>query len=68
MKSKTNYTIAAQKRWAKVSPEERAARMSVVAKQGWKNKTQAERKAHAAIMVQAHKIKARSRKLAINNL
>lgn len=62
MKSKTNYTIAARKRWAKVSPEERAARMSIVAKQGWKKKTQAQRKAHAALMVRAHKSKAELRK------
>lgn len=57
------YSLAAKKRWANIPAEKRTKRMRKVAKLGWKSKSIEERKARIDLMVKAHKIKAKSRKL-----
>ncbi len=49
-----------KKRWAKVSPEERSARMQDMAFFKWFMKTPEERKEHAMKMVKAKKLKVKS--------
>lgn len=53
MKDKTRYSLASKERMMKLTPEERKAHMSMMAKKLWASKTEEERVAHAMKMVRA---------------
>lgn len=53
MKDKSRYSKASKARMMKLTPEERKAHMSMMAKKLWANKTTIERTAHALKMVRA---------------
>lgn len=53
MKDKSRYSKASKERMMKLTPEERKAHMSMMAKKLWANRTPEERKKYAIKMVTA---------------
>lgn len=53
MKDKTRYSKASKERMMKLTPEERKAHMSMMAKKLWATKSASEKTAHALKMVRA---------------
>lgn len=57
MESFLRYSQASKARWANISPEERSKRMSAVAKDSWKGKSEAYKRDRILAMVNARKQK-----------
>lgn len=53
MKDKSRYSKASKERMMKLTPEERKAHMSMMAKKLWATRSASERTAHALKMVRA---------------